>query len=185
MSTSDRLSHGQEDLAEFFGLLAARFAYERQAAARRGKPRTATGLHRTLRQSVRRQRVLLSLTALLVCLLLVAVSVLTESLEGAELPNDVLGTWRTSAGGYEHRGFTLTPTSLVFNAGLDGKEVSIHRIMQVHATARGAETEYAIEYLINDARYELAFRYSSGPPSVIHLSHQQGLIWWKEGTSRG
>jgi hypothetical protein len=175
---------GNHELADFFGLLGARFAYDR-AKADAATPRPVenpAAPRRTLAQSSRRRRRLVSLSAALVCLLMILVGTLPSLLRSAELPADVLGTWRTTADGYAHRGFTFTPTTLVLNAGLDGKQVSTHPITRVRVTPHGGETTYAIEYLVDNARYVLSLRYSSGPPSVIHLSHQRELAWSRDST---
>jgi hypothetical protein len=190
VTTPDRTSQARKtaaqrnlELADFFGLLGARLEYDRAKtdAATPGKVATPTPPRRTPGHSSRRRRRLVSLAAALACLILIAIVTLPRVLGSATVPDELLGTWRTSADGYARRGFTLTPGSVVLNAGPDGRQVSTYTITRVRTTTQGAETVYAIQYQVEDGRYELSLRYLSGPPSVIRFSHQRELAWSKVG----
>ncbi|MEO8029834.1 MAG: hypothetical protein ABI765_03230 [Gemmatimonadota bacterium] len=174
-----RTDRAPDELAQFFGVLAARLAQDRVNAgisAVPAKPRP---------RAVARRRFfhrLPGLAAGLAGLLLVLFVAFPRLADSADLPDEMLGTWRTPAAGYANRGFTITRNSLTLHAGQGGSVVTTHRIIRVDVDHHGDEAVYTIKYESEDGSADLAVRYLPGRPATARLLHPVELVWTRDST---
>lgn len=98
-----------------------------------------------------------------------------------EIPGEILGTWTTSAPGYEDRALEITETSLIFHAGESGSmEYSIDRVRAEHLEHA---TSYTLLYGGKQEQQTLAFDYRFGAGETIRLRNQQHRTWRKNITN--
>lgn len=93
------------------------------------------------------------------------------------LPAEVVGTWTTTAPGYEDRKIQFQPTQLRFYTG--PAAFSTHDVRRVQSTGRTGVTIYTVDYGSADGTATLTFQYVSGRRPAIRLRHQT-FVWWRE-----
>jgi hypothetical protein len=98
-----------------------------------------------------------------------------------EIPDALVGVWRTSAPSHAARPFEIDKRTLLFRTGDGPYDYSIHPIRRVEAVEDGSSTRYLVEYANSGESFEFAFSYTASPEEVIHLGHQTDLVWKKAG----
>jgi hypothetical protein len=100
-----------------------------------------------------------------------------------EIPDELVGVWRTSAPSHATRPFEIDKRTLLFRTGDGPYDYSIHPIRRVEAVEHGASTHYWVEYANHGEGFEFAFSYTASPEEVIQLANQKDLIWKKAGAT--
>lgn len=100
-----------------------------------------------------------------------------------EIPDELVGVWRTTAPSHATRPFEIDKRTLLFRTGDGPYDYSIHPIRRVDVTQHGRETHYRVEYANNGKGFEFAFSYTAHPEEVIHLANQKDLVWKKAGVA--
>lgn len=170
------LEHGEE-LNQFFVVLAARLANDQGGAPIPSRPRSVPKPAHTLRRLAPRYLVGLGLAALL------GGGTLLHPGEKrtVPLPDGLLGTWRTSATGYEGRSFEIRRESVTLRAGPEGRNTTTLAIARVDTTQDEDGTNYILHYRPGGSESEFRFTYVVGPPGRVTLNHQSGIEWVQAG----
>ncbi len=100
-----------------------------------------------------------------------------------EIPDTLVGVWRTSAPSHATRPFEIDKRTLLFRTGDGPYDYSIHPIRRVEAVQHGASTHYRVEYANTGKSFEFAFSYTASPEEVIHRANQTDLVWKKAGVA--
>ena len=103
--------------------------------------------------------------------------------DSGEIPDALVGVWRTTAPSHARHPFEIDKRTLLFRTGDGPYDYSIHPIRRVEAVRDGASTRYRVEYANNGKSFEFAFSYSASPEEVIHLANQEDLVWKKAGAA--
>ena len=168
----EELQH-REELGQFFVVLAARLANDRGESNPSPQPKPP-------KKPIRQRRLLASryFAWLLVAAALAGVTRLGPALRhSVALPTELLGTWQTSATGYEDRSFEIRPAAVIIRAGPGGRDSTTLTIARVDTTRVPDGTSYLIYYRSGGAESEFRFRYLPGSPSTVQLNHQSAIDW--------
>jgi hypothetical protein len=100
-----------------------------------------------------------------------------------DVPENLLGEWRTTDANYADRYFEINQVSISFTTG--GGGVSTGWIKEVNAVHEGTGTLYTIVYDLEGVRNELSFYYESGNSTgkTIRFKNQQNTVWTKKESS--
>ena len=113
-------------------------------------------------------------------IILIIVAVMTSCQFGgrAELPAELMGSWKTSNPKYADRLLTFTDDEIHF--GIGKGQVNKYTITNVKASDLGHQTiKYFIHYKNQDEdNFIFAFTYNSAHNGSIMIGHQEG-IWRK------
>ena len=93
-------------------------------------------------------------------------------------PNELIGTWVTSAKGYEEGMLVFSKTGVAFNVGADHSDTQTVRSLE--ATSDGRRTLYSVVY--GDARRDeqtLSFYYHT-KDQTITFKNQAHLVWTRK-----
>lgn len=94
------------------------------------------------------------------------------------VPEDLIGTYRTTDANYEDRAFEIDPVSINFVTG-EGT-VSVGIINRVKLKVDGARMLYTISYTSDEAKNEVSFYYEPGKEQIIRFKNQEKIAWAKE-----
>ncbi len=117
------------------------------------------------------------LAGTLAVILAVVVVVRLRSGGARTVPDELLGTWTTSAPGYADRALELTPTTLRLHMG--ASPVHDYPIRRVLRRETGASTVFTIEYERDGDRDALSFRFVGTPHPAIRIEHQS-FVWRRD-----
>jgi hypothetical protein len=123
-----------------------------------------------------RSRVKVLVTALGFVLVLTAVWMLLPAWRRGEttMPDELLGTWTTTAPAYADRALEIRPTALVFHTGAGS--FNMHRVRRVVRDEFGRSAVYAVEYEDAGAVETLAIQYVRASRPAIRLRNQ-AFVW--------
>jgi len=95
------------------------------------------------------------------------------------VPDELLGTWTTTAEQYQGKSFEIGPAIVSFSLG-DGA-ASTGFIQDIQAGESGDEgTLYTILYSVNGQQQQISFYYSGN--QIIHLKSRKDITWTKTTT---
>lgn len=97
------------------------------------------------------------------------------------VPEELVGTWKTSDPGYADRSFEIGITIIDFGTG-DGA-VNLGFIQKVEAVPEGSRTLYTISYVEDGKEEQCSFYYTSGKEKTIYFKNQQNISWVKDKES--
>jgi hypothetical protein len=99
-----------------------------------------------------------------------------------QIPNHLLGVWRTNAPAYADRSLELTKETLTFETG--SFRFDVYPVLGVESTDAGNNSiSYTIHYLASeDFTDRLQFTYRAGPAPTIRFAHRNEL--WRVSDSR-
>ena len=149
-----------------------------QDTKRKRKPEPETGLRR---ENLRIFTMAYLLIAIVLAIDIVALYTHYSSQRTPEVPSEILGTWTTTAPGYDDRALEITVTSLIFHAG--ASERMKYSIDQVRAEPQERTTSYTVLYGGMQDQQTLAFEYATTPNVTIRLRNQQHRTWMKQSTN--
>jgi hypothetical protein len=98
-----------------------------------------------------------------------------------DLPNQLLGVWRTESSAYTDRFIEFRYITVSFGTG--HATASTGFIRKVEVGYDGNRTLYHVTYAQDGHELRLSFYYDSGEGS-IRLKNQQNIVWTKENTSQ-
>jgi len=96
----------------------------------------------------------------------------------AQVPQDLVGNWHTSAANYSDRSLEIDPVSINFGTG-EGT-VTTGFIKKVSAVPQGTSTLYTISYTTDESENEVTFYYETAAGKVIRFRNQEGIAWTKD-----
>ena len=107
-----------------------------------------------------------------------ALQALSRAGLGNQVPDELVGVWRTSTPRYADRAFEITKTSIAFDTG--GQGYALYPIRKVAVVRDPPATLYTIDYATPDNEVaELSFAYVQGREGMIRFRHQRQLAWTK------
>jgi hypothetical protein len=93
-------------------------------------------------------------------------------------PNEIVGTWETTAPQYTDRFITIDIDTITF--GIGGGNVEIYTIKKIEKTSAEGSILYTIYYENGDGVwYKFAFYYSSANGGEFRKKNQQQIVWEK------
>ena len=97
-----------------------------------------------------------------------------------DVPDQLLGEWRTTDVRYADRYFEITRTSISFTTG--GGTVTTGEIKEIKTAPGGVRTLYTIVYDLEGARNEVSFFYETAKATgtIIRFKNQQEIVWVKD-----
>jgi hypothetical protein len=98
-----------------------------------------------------------------------------------DLPNQLLGVWRTDSSAYTDRFIEFRYITVSFGTG--HATAASGFIRRVEVGYDGNRTLYNVTYAQDGHELRLSFYYDSGEGS-IRLKNQQNIVWTKEDTSQ-
>jgi hypothetical protein len=98
------------------------------------------------------------------------------------LPEDLIGTYTTSAPNYSDRSVELTPDEIVFGLGDAG--LARHDIESVFREEEGGKMLYTLAYAGEDGTDHLLFFHDEENGGSIVLRNQTSIVWNKQGVER-
>ncbi len=106
-------------------------------------------------------------------------SILSACQAEPDVPDHLVGTWKTGALQYKDRFLEFSTDSLVFGTG-DGS-VDSYMIASIEKVDAGEQTLYTISYTNQEGQeYMLSFYHDLRKGGVIWFKNQDHLIWTKE-----
>lgn len=97
------------------------------------------------------------------------------------IPNELVGTWRTSDPSYADRSFEIGITIIDFGTG-EGA-VTTGFIQKVEVSSEGSRTLYTISYVEDGRKEQCAFYYKPGKEKTIYFKNQPSVSWVKDKDS--
>ena len=95
-----------------------------------------------------------------------------------EVPDELVGVWRTSDPPYADRAFKIGKTSIAFGTG--DESYSVYPIKKVAVVRDPPATVYTIDYTTPDNQVaEFSISYVLGQEGVIRFKHQRRMVWTK------
>ena len=100
-----------------------------------------------------------------------------------DVPDALIGEWRTTDAMYADRTLEISPVSISFTTG-EGT-VSTGTIEKIQKVQDGARTLYTFEYNVDGTRNVVSFYLEPGKPkgSVIRFKNQPKTVWTKDENS--
>ena len=99
------------------------------------------------------------------------------------LPDELVGSWKTSAPSYAGGYFEFTKNMLIFKVG--GEEIGIHKIKDFEKFGDGKETRYTVTYLSLGDKYKFSFSYDPANNGMITLANRKGVQWTRDEAVKG
>ena len=123
----------------------------------------------------RRQKLLIRV-GLLLPLLLLCFTLTRGASEKRNLPDYLLGVWRTDAGEYADCYLEITPARVIFGNADGG--YALHFVTYYEQLSEGSETTTVVHYTDLDGReYQMSLVYSKLPHETLRLKNQQKVVW--------
>ena len=95
------------------------------------------------------------------------------------VPDELIGTWKTSAAKYADTFIELTRTTITFGAGEGGTHV--RSVVSVEKVREGGNTLYTVFYVDPEGQeYKLAFYYDPAADGVMRWRNQQSIAWTRQ-----
>ncbi len=106
-------------------------------------------------------------------------SILSGCQAEPDVPEHLVGTWKTRAPQYADRFVEFTMDSLIFGTG--GDSADSYMITKIEEVDDGLQTLYTISYTIPEGQeFRLSFYHDLSKGGVIWFKNQDHLIWTKE-----
>lgn len=94
-----------------------------------------------------------------------------------DLPNEVVGMWRTTSPVYADRFIQIGQITISFGVG--NAKVASGFIKEVEIIPEATRTLYNITYLQNGEKLKISFYHVTGRGTLL-LKNQQGIVWKRE-----
>ena len=95
-----------------------------------------------------------------------------------EIPDNLLGIWKTSSPEYTDRFFEIDKNQITFGTG--EKNAAMHPILNIEKVHKGAQTLYDIYYANQEGQeYKLSFYYFPAR-GMIRFENQEGIEWTRQ-----
>lgn len=95
------------------------------------------------------------------------------------IPEELLGTWKTSAPKYADTFVELTRDTIVF--GLAEGPPKVHPVLAVEKSGENGNLLYTIHYLDEEReRYKFSFSYDPAGGGTMQWKNQRGIVWTKQ-----
>ena len=95
------------------------------------------------------------------------------------VPDELIGTWKTSAAKYADTFIELTRTTITFGAGEAGSH--IRSVVAVEKVREDGNTLYTVLYKDPEGQeYKLAFYYDPASDGVMRWRNQQSIAWTRQ-----
>jgi hypothetical protein len=120
---------------------------------------------------------ILSAVLIVVCLGAIAGLVFTM-MSNISCPDELIGSWTTTAQGYEGKGLSFTKKGVVFIAGEDAVEGKA--IQRVEASSDGSQTSYTIAYGASRRDEQILSFYYHLRTRTITFKNQPHLVWTRK-----
>ena len=91
-------------------------------------------------------------------------------------PEELHGTWTTTAPDYADRAFAITDSTITFYQG--GENSTFHRLVGVERETERSVVAYTLEYEHGAHTLTFAFEYSGA--GEIRFKNQQHMVWRRE-----
>ncbi len=115
------------------------------------------------------------LTIVFVALLAIVSYSGARSTSRGEVPDEIVGTWYTTASDYADRLFEIRKNSLLFYASED--EWTIHLIDRIEAEDLGGATMFTLYYTDQGGRSEFSFYFDPKRDGIIRFVNQREMEW--------
>jgi hypothetical protein len=93
------------------------------------------------------------------------------------VPNELIGTWRSSDPRYADRSFEID--NLTINFGTGEGTVTTGFIKKVEAVPEGGRTLYTISYVDDGKEEQCSFHYTAAKEEIIYFKNQPSIPWVK------
>lgn len=97
------------------------------------------------------------------------------------VPNELIGTWRTSDPGYADRSLEIDGYTIDFGTGKG--TVTTGFIKKVEAIPESGRMLYTISYVEDGEEKQCSFYFTSGIEDTIYFKNQPGIQWIKDKDS--
>ena len=95
------------------------------------------------------------------------------------IPEELLGTWKTSEPKYADTFIELTRDTIVF--GLAEGPPKVHAVLAVEKSQENGNLLYTIRYLDEEGeRYKFSFYYHPAGDGTLQWKNQPGILWTKQ-----
>ena len=95
------------------------------------------------------------------------------------VPDELVGTWKTSAPKYADAYIEMSRTTITFGAGEAGSYV--RSVSSVEKVREGGNTLYTVFYVdAQGVEYKLAFYYEPGNGGAMRWKNQQSIAWARQ-----
>ncbi|MEJ2238289.1 MAG: hypothetical protein P8X82_08340 [Gemmatimonadales bacterium] len=125
------------------------------------------------------KRTLKSPTGMLAIVFLVLMALVfyssAQSPRRGEIPDEIIGTWYTTASDYADRSFEIRKTSLVFFVSDD--EWTVNLIERVETEDLGGGTLFTLHYTDEGGDNEFSFYFDPKRQGVIRFQNQREMEW--------
>ena len=99
-----------------------------------------------------------------------------QSREGATVPDELVGTWKTSAPKYVDRSFEIRKNVIILGTGQGNTD--LHPISNIQEARDGEAIFYTISYVNYEGRPDrFSFHYDPARGGVIRFKNQQRIEW--------
>jgi hypothetical protein len=96
-----------------------------------------------------------------------------------DVPENLIGKWRTSEPRYQDRFFEITKETLIY--GLGGDQTDVYFISSMEESLEGNNRLYTINYENADGlKFTQSFYYHPENGGSIQLKHQEHIKWKRE-----
>ncbi len=95
-----------------------------------------------------------------------------------KVPDELVGTWRTSAPRYADRSLEIDSVSINFGTGEGTMTTGF--IQKVEAVPEGTRTLYTISYVEKGNEEQCSFYYTSAKEKTIYFKNQPSILWIKD-----
>ncbi len=118
------------------------------------------------------------LTIVFVALLAVVFYSSGFSTQRRQIPDEIVGTWHTTASDYADRAFEIRKTSLVFYASEN--EWTVHLIDRIETEDLGGGTLFTVYYDDKGGTTEFSFYYDPKRDGIIRFKNQREMEWKRQ-----
>lgn len=137
------------------------------------QPRPAINVPKSGSTSLRRPMGLLTIVFLALMALVFYSS--AQSSKRGEIPDEIIGTWYTTASDYANRSFEIRKTSLLFYISED--EWTVNLIDRVETEDIGGGTLFTLHYTDEGGANEFSFYFDPKREGVIRFQNQREMEW--------
>ena len=111
---------------------------------------------------------------------LLALALFYVKLRHVKVPDELVGTWKTTTALYADRSLDIGRVSISFVTG-GGTEYTGF-IDDIESSIEGGKTLYTFSYSVDKVPNQVSFYYDSNNGGVIQFKNQQTVIWKKESS---
>jgi hypothetical protein len=101
-----------------------------------------------------------------------------RSMNRGSIPDEIVGTWHTTASDYADRSFEIRKTSLVFYVSED--EWTVHLIERIETEDLGGATLFTVYYDDQGGTTEFSFYFDPKRDGIIRFLNQREMEWKRQ-----